>query len=385
MKTIPAVTKEAAEKPERSYRIWDVPTRLFHWLTVTAIAVAALTGYFGPAWMLGIHVWAGYLLAALVAFRLVWAFYGSEFSRLDRLEIAPRKVIAHLRGLLAGRGTHRIGHTPAGSAMIVAVILVILGILITGMIALGGQEKQGVLAGVFPYSVGHAARGIHALLTATLLVMVAIHVVAVVADSLWGPANLIETMITGRKKLDGAPAADSWRRARPLAASLALGAIAAVTVAGGGMLSQLPTIGIYDLKIDPTYKAECGACHYDFHPSLLPAASWKGIMAHLDNHFGEDASLGPATRDHITAWLVANSAEHWDTEPAHRFRQVSADQPLRITATRFWKWQHHRIPKSVFSSAAVGSKVNCVACHRDARTGRFDDQAINIPEEGEES
>jgi len=380
---MPAVRTATVEKPAQAYRIWDAPTRLFHWLTVTTVAVAALTGYFGPAWMLSIHAWAGYLLAGLVVFRLVWAFFGSEFSRFDRLEIAPRAVIAHLRGLLAGRGTHRIGHTPAGSAMIVAVIAVILAILVTGLVTLGGQEKQGVLAGIVPYSVGHAARGIHSLLTVVLLAMVAIHVVAVVADSLWGPANLIAAMITGRKPAADEAGASSWRQARPFAASATLGIVGAFAVLGGGMLSRLPPLGIYDLKADPTYKAECGACHYDFHPSLLPASSWTGIMAHLDDHFGEDASLDPDTRDHITAWLVANSSEHWDTEAANRFRQVSTKNPLRITATRYWEWRHHNIPEAVFSSKAVGSKVNCVACHRDARTGRFDDQSIDVPEEGE--
>jgi cytochrome b len=380
---MPAAPTVTAEKPAQELRVWDAPTRLFHWLTVAAVAVAALTGYFGPAWMLSIHAWAGYLLAVLVVFRLIWAFFGSEFSRLDRLEAAPHAVIAHLRGLLSGRGTHRIGHTPAGSAMIIAVIAVLLAILVTGLVTLGGQEKQGVLAGVMPYSIGHAARRIHEFLTIVLLIMVAVHVVAVVADSVWGPANLITAMITGRKRAAYEAGASSWRQAQPFAASATLGAVGAFAVVGGGMLSRLPPLGIYDMKPDPTYEAECGACHYDFHPSLLPASSWTGIMAHLDDHFGEDASLDPDTRDHITAWLVANSSEHWDTEAANSFRHVLAADPLRITATRYWKWRHQNIPEAVYSSKPVGSKVNCVACHHDARTGRFDDQSIDVPEDRE--
>jgi hypothetical protein len=104
-------------------------------------------------------------------------------------------------------------------------------------------------------------------------------------------------------------------------------------------------------------------------------------VSDLADHFGEDASLDSATRDRIGGWLAANAAERWDTEAANNFRHVSADEPLRITATNYWKRRHGDIPDTVFASRPVGSKVNCIACHRDARSGRFDDQSIAIPKE----
>lgn len=105
------------------------------------------------------------------------------------------------------------------------------------------------------------------------------------------------------------------------------------------------------------------------------------MMSALDDHFGEDASLGDTARDDIATWLTDNAAESWDTEAANNFRVVSPAQPLRVTETRYWKRRHHDIPDAVFKARPIGSRVNCIACHRDAHTGRFDDQSIDIPKE----
>jgi mono/diheme cytochrome c family protein len=265
--------------------------------------------------------------------------------------------------------------------MIVGLAAVLSGILISGLITLGGQEKQGPLAGLVPYETGHTAKEVHEALTILLLVLVGLHVAGVILESLRERSNLVAAMITGRKWLPSGQAQPPQRAARPVAAIIIL--IVAGTLIGAGIaeLSKLPPKGVPALAANALYAKECGACHYDFHPSLLPAASWDTMMADLDNHFGENASLPAATSDEITAWLTANAAESWDTEAANSFRRVTADQPLSVTATRYWKRRHRKIPDAVFASKPVGAKVNCVACHRDARSGRFDDQSIDIPKE----
>lgn len=365
----------------RTVTVWDLQTRLFHWLLVLAVTVGALTGFFAPEWWLGLHVWSGYGLAALLLFRAVWGILGSEHSRFDSFAWPPQAVIAHLRNLLAGRHSYFFGHNPAGSAMIFALGGVLIAIVVSGLLTLGGGEKQGPLAAFVPYATGQVARQIHQALVFLLIGMVALHVAGVVLESVLGRTNLVLSMITGRKAVPANAATGRWRRARPFSAALSFGLLALAGGGGGAALGTLPPLGVRSLAIDDTYRAECGECHYAFHPGLLPAASWTGIMAHLDDHFGEDATLDAATRDHIAAWLTANAAETWDTEAANRFRNVSPDQPWRITATRFWERRHHRIDKAVFASKPVGSKVNCSACHRDADSGRFDDQSISIPEE----
>ena len=88
-----------------------------------------------------------------------------------------------------------------------------------------------------------------------------------------------------------------------------------------------------------------------------------------------------ATTRSLAVWLVSNAAETFDTESANRFRVVAPDDPYRITSTPYWVRKHAGIPPDVFARKSVGGKVNCHACHRDAESGRYDDQAIAIPEE----
>jgi hypothetical protein len=164
-------------------------------------------------------------------------------------------------------------------------------------------------------------------------------------------------------------------------------AVALFTVlAGSGIgivqwVSRLPPPrSLRVIAENATYQKECGACHYAFNPSLLPAASWAGLMTGLREHFGEDASLDDTTTRNLAAWLVANAAETFDTESSNRLRQVAPDAPFRITASPYWIRKHAGIAPDVFARKSVRGKVNCHACHRDARSGRYDDQAIAVPE-----
>ena len=106
-------------------------------------------------------------------------------------------------------------------------------------------------------------------------------------------------------------------------------------------------------------------------------------MAHLDDHFGEDASIGAADVAEITAFLVANAAGVADSNPSRVFQQVAADDPLRITATPFWQRTHAGIDPTQFSQPGIAAKSKCAACHADAGTGWFYPGAIDIPEVSE--
>jgi hypothetical protein len=187
-------------------------------------------------------------------------------------------------------------------------------------------------------------------------------------------------MLTGRKSGPAEP--PSAIRPRPaLAFWLCLGGL---TLTSGAVLalSYLPPLGTPTARPDPAYVRECGACHLAYSPSLLPAASWTTLMAHLDHHFGEDASLEPALTTRLHAWLLANAAEHWDTLAAVRIREsIDPADPMRITASLFWRRMHRRIPEATFANKEVGSRGACDACHTDASSGRFAPQSIEIPED----
>ncbi|MFA5119773.1 cytochrome C [Zavarzinia sp.] len=110
---------------------------------------------------------------------------------------------------------------------------------------------------------------------------------------------------------------------------------------------------------DPTTAKECGECHMAFQPALLPAGSWHRIMGNLSDHFGENASLPPATATAIESYLTANAGR-------------GDPNVLRITEQRWWRHEHDFSDRAWKRSGAA-SKIDCVACHRDAAAGLYED------------
>ena len=106
-------------------------------------------------------------------------------------------------------------------------------------------------------------------------------------------------------------------------------------------------------------------------PGLLPAESWRHVMAGLDKHFGTDASLTPAESKEITDFLVRNGTNRWS----------GAATPLRITETAGFLRKHRgdEVPASAFQRASVKSAANCQACHSDAAKGDFSERGVRIP------
>ena len=107
--------RPAAPAAYRWVKVWDLPTRLFHWLLVGLVVVGVVTGFVTPEWWMGVHIWAGYGLLALMAFRLVWGICGPEYSRVVSFLYPPRSTVEHLRGLVLLRphitwGITRPGH-----------------------------------------------------------------------------------------------------------------------------------------------------------------------------------------------------------------------------------------------------------------------------------
>ena len=362
----------------RQVLVWDLPTRLFHWILVAAVFFALATGLFAPKSWDGPHMIAGYVVAGLLLFRAVWAFFGARYSRLASFAFPPREVIAHFTSLLRRRPAHYTGHNPSGAAMILAFFAVLCLLVLTGFLVQGGVEKQGPLAAFTTYALGMTARGIHKLVALLLLGMIAGHLAGVAAGSLLFKERLVRAMIDGRKP--GANAASHATPGRPLAGFGLFALLGVVLATALLLLSRLPPLGMPAIPADRAMLTECGSCHRPFHPSLLPRASWARLMADLGDHFGEDASLAPAVRDEIARYLERHAAESWDSKAAHRFSVLAPGDPTRITATPAWLRIHRGIDPAIFRSHAVGSRSNCAACHADADSGRFDPQAIALPE-----
>lgn len=124
-------------------------------------------------------------------------------------------------------------------------------------------------------------------------------------------------------------------------------------------------------QVNAKWAAECGGCHLAFPPGLLPAASWKKLMTGLDKHFGTDASLPAADTKEITDFLVKNESNRW----------TASTSPLRISESEWFKTKHRadEINPAVWKRASVKSPANCLACHKGADKGDFNENSIVIP------
>lgn len=130
----------------------------------------------------------------------------------------------------------------------------------------------------------------------------------------------------------------------------------------------------YPAVTDAATVKECGACHMAFQPQMLPKRSWRAIMGDLQNHFGEDASLPADQARHIENYLTANAGDagKWQFGAVRGLK--GNDTPLRISETPFWVRAHRgEVRPGAFSDPRVGSKANCVACHRGAEKGYYED------------
>jgi|UPI0003653C4F hypothetical protein len=133
-----------------------------------------------------------------------------------------------------------------------------------------------------------------------------------------------------------------------------------------------------------TYSRECAACHFAYLPGLLPAASWKQLMASLDDHYGEDASLDdPQTIAEISRFLARFSADNSD---ARRSRQIMASlkdskrAPTSISEIPYIRHKHREIPQRMIKgNKQVRSLSNCIACHDKADRGVFTEHGLKIP------
>ena len=174
-------------------RVWDLPTRLFHWSLVASFAIAFLTAESEK--LRDTHVVAGYTLAGLIVFRLLWGFVGGGYSRFSEFLPTPRKTIDYIKSLINGRPQHYVGHNPAGAV----AIFLLLGFGIVA--AASGWAAYEDIGGNFMEELHEGASN-------GMMAIVAIHIAGVIVSSWLHQENLVLAMITGWKKIrSGNPAA----------------------------------------------------------------------------------------------------------------------------------------------------------------------------------
>jgi len=175
--------------------VWDPLLRIFHWSLVVFFSVAWLSG---DEWA-SFHEWAGYTVAALIAFRVVWGLIGTRHARFSDFVYRPATIREYLLTLPTRRVRHYLGHNPAGGAMVL-VMLVMLALLAgSGMLLIAG-EGGGPLAGTALAGwSGEWVEEVHEFLGDFMLLLVFVHIVGVFVASRLHGENLVRAMLTGRK------------------------------------------------------------------------------------------------------------------------------------------------------------------------------------------
>ncbi len=220
------------EAGKKRVAVWDLPTRLFHWILVGLFVAMWITGTNGSMdW----HVRLGEIILALLLFRIVWGIIGSRHSRFADFVVGPRAGLAHLReilrvarmGAMGADGKPHAGHTRLGGWMILLLLIFLLAQCVSGLFATDEITTDGPLTHLVDGRTARALTVYHSLAFDVLLALAGIHILAALFYLVRKHENLILPLITGRTEL---PAEMAARESRFVSAWIALALFAVMMV-----------------------------------------------------------------------------------------------------------------------------------------------------------
>lgn len=362
--------------------VWDWPVRVFHWALVLSFAGAWI--FSGDDRYTHLHVFFGECALLLVLFRLVWGWTGTRYARFREFAVSPATALRYLRDMLAHRAARHINHNPVGSWAVWLLLGLTLLLASTGLLALGGEEQQGPLAGWLTRAAGMQVGGWHEFIAWAGVALIAVHVTGVIVEGKLHRENLVRAMFDGRKEGSGMDAIVASKAPVALALVVALLLFAGWYFRGYFTATAAAPYLPYTsaaLPANTPWNEECGSCHLAYHPSLLPVRSWQAMFAQQADHFGEDLMLAPDVLAALQVYAVANAAEKQQSEAALKIlvSTPAGVAPLRITETNYWKEKHADIAAASWKTKTVHGKGDCAACHADAERATFEDSAMRIP------
>ena len=214
-------------------KVWDIFVRVSHW----AVALGFFVAYLTEDDLITLHVWAGYLVGALVVLRLLWGVVGPKHARFTDFVYGPRKVLTYMAKLASFRAPRHLGHSPAGGAMALALWLGLIAVVWSGLEFYAIEEGRGPLARLDPgssvaiesaslvaaaqasedegregedeeHGEEDGSRGddfwkeIHEVLANLVMLLVALHLCGVALACLVHRENLVRAMIDGKKRAE---------------------------------------------------------------------------------------------------------------------------------------------------------------------------------------
>ena len=212
-------------------RVWDLPTRLFHWLLVLLVPASYVTMKLN---LMDVHMALGLVMLALLLFRWVWGLIGSDTARFARFLGNPLAALRHLGRIGTREPDTRIGHNPAGGWMVLLMLLLLSIQVGAGLCANDGGINEGPLAKYVGQTWSDRLSFVHALNFKLILAAIALHLVAIIVYVSVKKQNLVRPMLTGKKRLPAALRAP--RMASPLLALAVLLVAAAIAAMVGTRL-----------------------------------------------------------------------------------------------------------------------------------------------------
>jgi cytochrome b len=196
---------DALESPRR--QVWDLPVRVCHWLLVVAFIASYVTNRLGVSYF-RYHVWSGYTVLVLVAFRLLWGVVGTRHARFRNFVRGPVHTVRYAVGWLRGETHYHAGHNPLGAWMVIALLTALFVQAASGLFGNDEIFNVGPLYGFVTNETSLTLTSLHRHLFYWLLAAAIVHVLAVIAHRWFKKENLVAAMFTGKKAHHAVPASE---------------------------------------------------------------------------------------------------------------------------------------------------------------------------------
>lgn len=351
----------------KSY-IWGRGVRFSHFWLILSFAGAYIFSDIKNG--LYLHASFGALFGVALIFRIVWGFIGTKFSKFSDFDF--RDLFGYFTSFF-GQKKRYLGHNPASSIAIILMLILGLACTFSGLVLYGIDENSGIFAFLYnEYARFAFIKDLHEISAYALLGLIIIHICGALIDKLIYKNDSINSMIDGYKLSQKDESIKPSYTQNIFTFIWIFGLLSCLLyfLDRQNFILKSRAVPVDFNAQNFLFVKECASCHMAYAPWFLPKKSWEIMMAGLENHFGDDASIDEEDANKILAFLQANSAEHSGTKIAFNIlKYAKNDENIAITQNEYWIKKHRKINEEIFKNEKIKSKANCIACHENIDKG----------------